>query len=114
MAIADQGDFDVPRRTSGRRGQRPRAPAPIAIPAAAAAPLPPDGGEDDWLVDTDEAARIAGVTSKWLENDRKKWKGRKRGYGPPFIRVGPRLIRYSVRAIMAWAKANTVNPGSAA
>jgi hypothetical protein len=94
--------------TSSPRGQHPPAPAPIAI----SPPLPPDSGDGDRLVDTDEAARIAGVTSIWLKNDRKLWKGRKKGYGPPFIRVGPRLVRYSVRAIMAWADANTV--GSAA
>ena len=120
------------RRTSGRKDQRPRAPAPVAIPAAAPtatpataptatpataptatpAPLPPDG--TDRLVDTDEAAMIISVTSKWLKDDRKRWKGKKKGYGPPFIRIGPRLVRYSVRAILDWAVANTVNSGSAA
>ena len=96
----------MPRRTSGRRGQHPCAPDPTAI----SPPLPP--GDVDRLVDTDEAARIAGVTSAWLKNDRKKWKGREKGDGPPFIKVGLRLKRYSVRAILAWAAANTA--GSAA
>jgi hypothetical protein len=78
---------------------------PRRTPTAISAPLPPG---DDRLVDTDEAARIAGVTSAWLKNDRKKWKGREKGDGPPFIKVGLRLKRYSVRAIQAWAAANTV------
>lgn len=83
------------RRT---RGQRPRAPAPIAIPA------PGDDGDDGDIVTADGAARLFHTSVKWIEKARKH-------YGLPFIRLGPRYIRYSKRAMRAWAAANT---GSAA
>jgi hypothetical protein len=59
-------------------------------------------------VDTDGAARILGVTFKWMVNSRKN------GYGPPYIRLGLRLVRYDVSVLKAWVAANTIDPSRAA
>jgi hypothetical protein len=45
-------------------------------------------GDDDDLLDTKELALWFGVSEEWLEI------GRSIGYGPPFIRLAPRIIRY--------------------
>jgi hypothetical protein len=68
-------------------------------------PAIPDG--EDRMVDTDGAAHILDVPSKWLVKGRNP----KKPYGPPFIKLGPRFVRYSVRALLAWAAANTVAGG---
>lgn len=52
-------------------------------------------------VPTTVAAKILGVTPDTM----RRW--RQRGDGPPFIRVGPTLCRYSVEALRAWLDART-------
>ena len=46
-------------------------------------------------VDTDGAAKLAGIARKTLENMRT------RGDGPPFLKLG-RLVRYDPRDIENW------------
>jgi hypothetical protein len=48
------------------------------------------------LLSTAEVSRLIGYSTQWLEI------GRHRGYGPPFIRVGPRRIRYRGKDLLAW------------
>ena len=43
--------------------------------------------DDELLSSRDEAAWL-GVSIQWLEA------GRANGYGPPFIMIGPRMVRY--------------------
>ena len=37
-----------------------------------------------------------------------------RGDGPPFVRVGQRLIRYKVQDLLAWAESRRVVPAAVA
>lgn len=60
--------------------------------AAIAASAP----EDDDLLSTPQLAAWLGVSEPWLEI------GRHSGWGPPFERLGPRLIRYSRRKVRKW------------
>ncbi len=60
----------------------------------------PDGAPDE-LLSTAELARWLGVTSQWAEL------GRSKGYGPPFCRIGPKRIRYSRAAVLAWLETRT-------
>ena len=62
-----------------------------------AAKLIHDGdGDDDDLLDTREQSEWLGVSPQWLEL------GRKHGYGPPFVALAPRIIRYRRGATRAW------------
>ena len=52
--------------------------------------------DPDTLICTAGVAKLIGYSTQWLEI------GRHRGYGPAFIRLGPRRIRYRVADIRAW------------
>jgi predicted DNA-binding transcriptional regulator AlpA len=63
-----------------------------AIAAAAAA-----ADEDELeLLTTTEVAEWLGVSQVWLEI------GRHKGYGPPFVTIAPRLVRYLRSSVLAW------------
>lgn len=51
---------------------------------------------DDAIVKTEEAEAISGMSRSWLE------KARLSGNGPPFLRVGPKAVRYRVGDIRSW------------
>ena len=53
-------------------------------------------GPPDQLIDTKELASWLGVSRQWVEISRH------RGWGPRFIRLGPRRIRYRRLDILAW------------
>ncbi len=53
-------------------------------------------GDPDELLTTKEMAAWLGVSTQWLEI------GRAKGYGPPFVRVGPRHIRYGRGTGIRW------------
>jgi len=53
-------------------------------------------GDDDELLSTSDVAELLGVSHQFLEI------GRHRGYGPKFVRVSARVIRYSRSAVRAW------------
>lgn len=59
------------------------------------------GSEGDVLLTTREAADFLRVSQQWLEI------GRHRGYGPPYQRVGPRLIFYNRRPMLDWLNTRT-------
>ena len=54
-----------------------------------------DGNPDD-LLDTKEMAAWFGNSPQWFEI------GRSRGYGPPFIRLGSRSVRYQRKFALRW------------
>jgi predicted DNA-binding transcriptional regulator AlpA len=54
-----------------------------------------EGNEDD-LLSTAEVASWFGVAESWLAN------GRSYGYGPPFHRLGGRLIKYKRSELRKW------------
>ena len=55
-----------------------------------------NAGTDDELIDTVKTALWLGVSPQWLEI------GRSRGWGPPFIKLSPRRVRYRVGAVKQW------------
>jgi predicted DNA-binding transcriptional regulator AlpA len=55
----------------------------------------------DDLLNTRQLAEWLGVSIEWCEI------GRSKGWGPPFVRVGPRRIRYRRADVVAWLKART-------
>jgi hypothetical protein len=56
-----------------------------------------DGDPDD-LLTTSEMAEWFGVSAVWFEI------GRSRGYGPPFVRVAPKRIRYLRSSVRDWLR----------
>lgn len=62
--------------------------------AEAIATIDPD--EDLW--DTKTCARKLGVSFQWVTI------GRHKGYGPPFVKLGPRRVRYRPAAVIAWLR----------
>jgi hypothetical protein len=55
-------------------------------------------GDDDSLLDTVSTAKWLGVSTQYLEL------GRHLGYGPKFIRLSARCIRYRKGAVLDWLK----------
>jgi predicted DNA-binding transcriptional regulator AlpA len=64
--------------------------------AAIAAQAP--GGE---LLSTQELAHWLGISEQWLELARYK------GYGPPYLRLSPRMIRYRRDDVLEWLASRT-------
>jgi hypothetical protein len=58
------------------------------------------GGSDD-LLSTSEVASWLGVSHQFLEI------GRLKNYGPTFVRVSSRMIRYRRGDVLAWLKSRT-------
>jgi predicted DNA-binding transcriptional regulator AlpA len=53
-------------------------------------------GAPDDLISTKELATWLGLSEQWVEI------GRHRGYGPPFLRLTPRRVRYRRCDVLAW------------
>jgi hypothetical protein len=53
-------------------------------------------GTDDDLLNTPRTAVWLGVSPEWLEI------GRSKGYGPPFLRLAPRRVRYHRGTVKLW------------
>jgi predicted DNA-binding transcriptional regulator AlpA len=60
-----------------------------------AATLPED---DDDLLTTKQVADWLGMSDQWLEV------GRGKGYGPPYVRLSARGIRYKRNDVVNWLK----------
>jgi predicted DNA-binding transcriptional regulator AlpA len=83
-------------------------PTDIAIPqrhhldrrADAVAASLADGADDD-LLSTKQLARKTGLSVQFFEI------GRHRGYGPRFVRLSPRRIRYARSAVLEWLAERT-------
>ena len=54
------------------------------------------GGDDDALLDSVQLAALLGMSRQWVEISRPA------GYGPPYIKVGVRSIRYRKSDVMKW------------
>lgn len=59
-------------------------------------------GDPDDLIDTRALAAWLGLSREWLEI------GRSRGYGPNFIRLTPRRLRYRRADVLKWLEERTV------
>ena len=58
-------------------------------------------GQPDDLISTVDMSAWLGVSEQWLEI------GRTRGYGPTFIRVDTRRVRYRRQDVLEWLAART-------
>ena len=58
------------------------------------------GGDDD-LLSTIQLAAMLGVSTQWVEI------GRSKNFGPRFVRIGPKRIRYRRADVLAWLKSRT-------
>jgi predicted DNA-binding transcriptional regulator AlpA len=87
----------LPPENTGRVG----APKKHHLDRRAAAIIAVDVGADDELLSTRQVADWLGVSTQWLEI------GRCKKYGPKFMRIGPRVIRYRRGDVLEWLKART-------
>ena len=55
-------------------------------------------GDDNDLIDTQELAAWLGVSTQWCEI------GRSRGFGPKFLKLGRRMVRYKRGDVIRWLK----------
>jgi predicted DNA-binding transcriptional regulator AlpA len=58
-------------------------------------------GQADDLLSTKEVAAWLGCSPEWLEGQRSK------GTGPAFVRLSPRNVKYTRRAVVAWLDQRT-------
>ena len=59
-----------------------------------------EGDADDLLTSRD-VAHWLGVTEQWIES------GRLKGYGPPFVRLSSKLVRYRRDDVIKWLRSRT-------
>jgi predicted DNA-binding transcriptional regulator AlpA len=97
---------------------RPESDAPVATPISAS-PQQPRGpprkfhfdkridsiaaqpGNDDDLLTSAQVAAWLGVSVQWVDI------GRSEGYGPPFQKLGPHIVRYHRGTVREWLLART-------
>ena len=72
-----------------RRIDQVLAAAPVTLPITL---------NDDTLLSTKQLAALLGVSTQWLE------RGRKEGYGPEWVSLGPRTTRYTYGKAVKWLK----------
>ena len=60
-----------------------------------------DGGDDDDLLSTRDLALWLGVTEQWLET------GRLKNYGPSFVKLSSKIVRYRRDDVLRWLKSRT-------
>jgi hypothetical protein len=58
-------------------------------------------GDPDDLLSSRQLALWLGVTEQWVEA------GRLKGYGPPFVKLSSKLIRYRRDDILKWLRSRT-------
>ncbi len=58
-------------------------------------------GDPDDLLSTRELALWLGTTEQWCEA------GRLKGYGPRFIKLSPKLVRYRRSDVLQWLRSRT-------
>jgi predicted DNA-binding transcriptional regulator AlpA len=59
------------------------------------------GGPDD-LLDTRELADWLGVSTLWCEQ------GRAKGYGPRFMKLSPKMVRYKRADVIRWLDSRAI------
>jgi hypothetical protein len=94
---------DMTKKTSpASRHQTRRRPKTFKIDKSLAAAISraPVGGDDD-LLNTPAAAVWLGVSTQWLEL------GRCKKFGPPFIKITKRLVRYRKRDLLDYLQSRT-------
>jgi hypothetical protein len=88
---------DAPRATPISESPRgPRGPPRKHHIDKRAATLAAQPGDDDELMTVVECANWLGVSTEWLNI------GRSKGYGPPFVRLSPNMVRYRRAGVRTW------------
>jgi hypothetical protein len=107
-----------PARPASDLAPRIESDAPVATPISAsprqargpprkfhldkrAAAIAAEPGDDDKLLTTVQCANWLSVSVQWLDI------GRSEGYGPPFQKLGPHMVRYHRGAVREWLLART-------
>jgi predicted DNA-binding transcriptional regulator AlpA len=86
---------------SPKKKGRPRAPRQHHLDRRAAEIKAASPGADDELLNTVETAAWLGCSTQWLTI------GRHRGYGPPFEKLAPKMVRYRRSVVRAWLDSRT-------
>ena len=90
------------RRAPVPAARRPPDPPPqrhhLDRRAAALAAEGAEAGDDDDLLTTTEVSEWLQISRQWLEIARSK------NFGPPFVRLTPRRIRYVRASVTAWLR----------
>lgn len=84
----------------------PNLPSDEEVPGAVPGPAAGQVKSDEDLLDPAETANDLNCSKSYLD------KLRVYGGGPPFIRLGPRMIRYRRGDARAWARARRFNSTS--
>ena len=58
-------------------------------------------GADDDLLSTNDLAEWFNLSHQWFEI------GRHKGYGPKFVKLGPKRVRYRRADVLEWLRART-------
>jgi predicted DNA-binding transcriptional regulator AlpA len=58
-------------------------------------------GSDDDLLNTAQISKWLGLSVQWFEI------GRSKGFGPPFVKVSPRCVRYRRSDVREWLRSRT-------
>ena len=90
----------TPSSVSGRRKPKPHKD-PHLLDARAKAVVAASDGDADDLLSIEDVARWFQVSMQWVDLARYK------GYGPPYVLVTPRIVRYRRSEVIAWLKART-------
>jgi predicted DNA-binding transcriptional regulator AlpA len=61
------------------------------------------GGDDDLLLTTRQVADWLGCSTIWLEIGR----GAKNSYGPRFVKISARMVRYRKSDVLEWLRSRT-------
>lgn len=77
---------------------RPAADRRLHIDKRTAQLVAQANGDGDDLLNTTELAEWLGVSTQFLEI------GRHQGYGPPFIRLTPKIVRYRRDDVLDWLR----------
>jgi predicted DNA-binding transcriptional regulator AlpA len=80
---------------------RAAPPAKLHIDKRAGAIVDDDEGRSDEMMSTIEVAAWLGTSTQWLEG------ARHRGFGPKYLNLAPRMIRYRRGDILAWLESRT-------
>jgi predicted DNA-binding transcriptional regulator AlpA len=94
-------------KNKSRRITTTARPKHTDVVATTSPPPSLHGIDDDALLDTASTAIWLGVSHQWLELARNK------GYGPRYIKVTSRIVRYRRGDILAYLKSRTINSSNA-
>jgi predicted DNA-binding transcriptional regulator AlpA len=87
--------------TTKKTPARAAPPAKLHIDKRADAIVAVDDGRSDEMMSTIEVAAWLGMSTQWLEG------ARHRGFGPKYMNLGPRMVRYRRGDIIEWLRTRT-------